>query len=108
MKIKLMNFLSNMRIGIRLALGFAVVLGLSIVITIIGILNLNSVADSAEQMLDEPIKKERLASDWSRNINVVVNRTSAIAKSTDTALAPFFAQPAEMTTKSPAEVVKKL
>jgi methyl-accepting chemotaxis protein len=103
-----MNFVTNMRIGSRLALGFAIVLGLSIVITVIGILNLNAVADAAERMLDQPIKKERLASDWSRNINVAVTRTSAIAKSTDMTLVPFFAQHAEMTTKSTAEVVKKL
>ena len=103
-----MSFLTNLRIGSRLALGFAIVLGLSIVITVIGIFNLNAVADAAEQMLDEPIKKERLASDWSRNINVAVTRTSAIAKSTDMTLVPFFAQHAEMTTKSTAEVVKKL
>jgi methyl-accepting chemotaxis protein len=103
-----MNFLVNMRIGSRLALGFAIVLVLSIVITIIGILNLNAVAEAAEEMLDQPIKKERLASDWSRNINVAVTRTSAIAKSSDTALVPFFARDAEMTTKSTAEVVKKL
>ncbi len=103
-----MNFISNMRIGSRLALGFAIVLGLSVVITVIGIFNLNAVADAAEQMLDQPIKKERLASDWSRNINSAVTRTSAIAKSTDMALVPFFAQHSEMTTKNTAEIVKKL
>jgi methyl-accepting chemotaxis protein len=103
-----MKFLSNMRIGSRLAFGFAIVLSLSIIITIIGIVNLNRVADAAEQMLDEPIKKERLASDWSRNIAIAVTRTSAIAKSTDAALAPFFAKDAEATTKSTAEILKKL
>ena len=65
-------------------------------------------ADAAEKMLDEPIKKERLASDWSSNISVAVVRTSAIAKSTDTSLAQFFAKGAEETTKSSAEIVKKL
>jgi len=59
-------------------------------------------------MLDEPIKKERLASDWSRNINVAVTRTSAIAKSTDTTMVPFFAKHSEQTTKNTAEVLKKL
>jgi methyl-accepting chemotaxis protein len=103
-----MNFVSNMRIGSRLALGFAIVLGLSIVIAIIGIFNLNAVADAAEQMLDQPIKKERLASDWSRNIDVAVNRTSAIAKSTDAALVSFFAKKAEETTRSSSEILKRL
>jgi len=103
-----MNFLSNLRIGSRLALGFAAVLALAIVITAVGITNLNAVADAAEVMMDQPVRKERLASDWRRNIDIAVTRTSAIAKSTDTTLAPFFAKNAEETTKSTAEIVKQL
>ncbi|SNT35808.1 methyl-accepting chemotaxis sensory transducer [Noviherbaspirillum humi] len=103
-----MTILTKMKIGNRLALGFAIVLGLSILTTLIGILKLNAVADAAERMLDEPIKKERLASDWSRNIDVAVNRTTAIAKSSDASLASFFARKAEETTKSTSEIVKKI
>jgi methyl-accepting chemotaxis protein len=103
-----MTFLSNMRIGSRLALGFALVLSLAVITTLIGIVNLNGVAREAEKMLDEPIKKERLASDWSSNISVAVARTSAIAKSTDASLAPFFAKAAEETTRSSSEIVRKL
>jgi len=51
-----MNFLANIKIGQRLALGFAVVLVLSIITTAIGIVKLNAVADAAERMLDEPVK----------------------------------------------------
>jgi methyl-accepting chemotaxis protein len=51
-----MNFLANIKIGQRLALGFAVVLVLSIITTAIGIVKLNAVADAAEGMLDEPVK----------------------------------------------------
>ena len=87
-----MNLLSNMKIGQRLALGFAIVLSLSIVITVIGILKLNAVADAAEQMLDHPVKKERMISDWAGNIAVAVIRTSAIIKSSDTSLTDFFAK----------------
>jgi len=87
-----MNLLSNMKIGQRLALGFAVVLSLSIVITIIGILKLNAVAAAAEQMLDQPVKKERMISDWAGNIAVAVIRTSAIIKSSDASLTEFFAK----------------
>jgi len=87
-----MNLLSNMKIGQRLALGFAIVLSLSIVITVIGILKLNAVADAAEQMLDQPVKKERMISDWAGNIAVAVIRTSAIIKSSDTSLTDFFAK----------------
>jgi methyl-accepting chemotaxis protein len=87
-----MNFLSNMKIGQRLAFGFAVVLALSILITAISILKLNAVADAAEQMLDQPVKKERMISDWANNIAIAVIRTSAIIKSSDTSLTEFFAK----------------
>ena len=87
-----MNLLSNMKIGQRLALGFTVVLALSIVITLISIFKLGAVATAAEQMLDEPIKKERLINDWSHNIAIAVIRTSAIIKSSDTSLTEFFAK----------------
>jgi methyl-accepting chemotaxis protein len=97
-----MNLLSNMKIGQRLALGFAVILILSIVITVIGILKLNAVADAAGRMLDEPVKKERLISDWSNNIALAVIRTSAIIKSSDTSLSQFFAQSTEETNKKAA------
>ncbi|MGZ5201402.1 MAG: methyl-accepting chemotaxis protein [Telluria sp.] len=103
-----MKFLPNMKIGQRLALGFAIVLGLSIVTTVIGVVKLNAVANAAEQMLDQPIKKERLASDWSRNIDIAVIRTSAIAKSSDVALVQFFADNAKQTTSATAAVVKEL
>jgi methyl-accepting chemotaxis protein len=102
-----MNRLSNMKIGQRLALGFAVVLVLSIVITVIGILKLNAVADAAEQMLDQPIKKERVISDWSNNIALAVIRTSAIIKSSDTSLTQFFAPSTEETNKKAAAYMKE-
>jgi methyl-accepting chemotaxis protein len=87
-----MNLISNMKIGQRLALGFAVVLALSILITLTSIAKLNAVAGAAEQMLDQPVKKERLIADWSSNIAVAVIRTSAILKSSDASLTEFFAK----------------
>lgn len=103
-----MRFLYNIRVGSRLALGFAVILLLSIITTAIGILNLNRVAGAAEQMLAEPIKKERLASDWSRYVAIAVTRTSAIAKSSDASLGPFFAKGASETAQKSAEIVSQL
>jgi methyl-accepting chemotaxis protein len=103
-----MNFLANIKIGQRLALGFAIVLGLSILTTVIGIMKLNEVADAAEQMLGEPLKKEQLISDWSRNIDVAVNRTSAIAKSSDSSLVEFFKAKGAETSKSSSDIIKQL
>ena len=104
----MMKFLSDLRIGQRLALGFAIVLALSIFTTTLSLIQLNALADAAQAMLDEPIKKERLASDWSKNTNVSVTRTSAIIKSSDTALVQFFAKGTEETNRSTSEYVKQL
>jgi len=103
-----MNLFSSMKIGQRLALGFAVVLFLSIITTVIGILKLNEVADAAEQMLDEPIKKERMISDWSGNIAIAVLRTSAIIKSSDATLGQFFAANIEETNKKAQFYIKEV
>jgi len=101
-----MHFLANIKIGRRLALGFAVVLVLSIITTAIGIVKLNAVADAAERMLDEPVKKERLISAWSANISVAVIRTSAIIKSSDASLIQFFARNTEETNKKAQQYLK--
>jgi methyl-accepting chemotaxis protein len=103
-----MHFLSNMKIGQRLALGFAVVLALSILIMAISILKLNAVAEAAERMLDQPVKKERMISDWAGNIAVAVIRTSAIIKSSDTSLTEFFAKNTEETNAKASMYLKEV
>jgi methyl-accepting chemotaxis protein len=103
-----MNFLSNLKIGQRLALGFAIVLGLSILTTVIGIIKLDAVAEAAAKMLDEPVRKDRLISDWSSNIAMAVQRTTAIIKSSDSSLAQVFAANAEETDKKAAFYLKEV
>jgi methyl-accepting chemotaxis protein len=103
-----MNFLSNIKIGQRLALGFAIVLGLSILITVLGIVKLNAVADAAQQMLDEPIRKDRLISGWSSNIALAVQRTTAIIKSSDPSLVQVFAANAAETDKNAAAYLQEI
>jgi methyl-accepting chemotaxis protein len=103
-----MNLLKNMKVGNRLALGFAIVLVFSILSTLFGMIQLNTLAREAEEMLAQPIQKERYAADWNRNIAVAVIRTSAIAKSSDASLIPFFAANAALTTKTTADILKML
>lgn len=103
-----MSIFANMKIGKRLGIGFATVLALAIVITGISIWQLNAVANATRAMMHEPIKKERLASDWSRNIYVAVVRTTAVAKSGDASLAPFFATAAAESSKSSTELMKQI
>lgn len=101
-----MKLLIDSRIGTRLALGFAVILGLSILSTVIGIWQLHMVSKATREMMEKPLVKERMAADWYRNTFGAIRRTTAIAKSSDDSLAKFFAKDIEMTTKSSSEIQK--
>lgn len=100
--------LTKLNIGARLGLGFAVVLAFAVVITVIGIWQLHSVGKATQQMMQEPLTKERLISDWNSNVSVAVARTTAIAKSSDASLVQFLAADAAATTKSTANVLKQI
>ena len=103
-----MKLFSSMKIGTRLALGFAVVLAFAVLITGIGVWQLNALSNATREMMQEPLSKERYISDWSRNINVAVIRTTAVAKSTDPSLVPFFAANAAEITKSTTSLLKQI
>ena len=103
-----MKLFSSMKIGTRLALGFAVVLAFAVLITGIGVWQLNALSNATREMMQEPLSKERYISDWSRNINVAVIRTTAVAKSTDPTLVPFFAANAAEITKSTTSLLKQI
>jgi len=103
-----MNFLANLKIGQRLALGFAIVLVLSILTTVIGIVKLDAVAGAAESMLDGPIKKDRLISAWNDNIAMAVLRTTAIIKSSDSSLVQVLAANAAETDQKAAVYLKEI
>jgi methyl-accepting chemotaxis protein len=103
-----MNQLRNMKIGKRLALGFSILLLLSIVITGIGVLKLKVVANATREMMEVPVAKERLISDWSKNITVAVVRTIAVSKSSDATLATFFKSDAADSAKSSSDLIKKI
>ena len=100
--------LTKLNIGARLGLGFAVVLMFAVVITAIGMWQLRSVGQATQQMMQEPLTKERLISDWYSNVSVAVARTTAIAKSSDASLVPFLAADAAATAKGTADVLKKI
>ena len=101
-----MNLFSNFRIGTRLAAGFALLILLSVVSTAIGIWQLHAVAETAREMMEKPLAKERMAADWYRNTFGAIRRTSAIAKSSDPSLATFFTDDIAATSKSSSELQK--
>src|SRR5476649_139490 len=91
--------MKNLTIGTRLAGGFGLVLLLMLLMTVIGISHMQKVAEATRDMMQQPLAKERMISDWYRLIHTSVRRTSAIAKSNDPSLGPFFAEDTAASTK---------
>ncbi len=96
----------NLSVAKRLGLAFALLLALSAVTIVVGIYRLHVVAQETASMVANPVKTERVISDWSRNIHAGVRRTSAIAKSSDPSLSDFFAQDQAESSKNSNEYQK--
>ena len=94
----------HLSIGKRLAAGFALVLLLATCAISLASWRLATTASATRQMMDELLHKERLISDWSRNINAGVHRTMAIAKSSDASLVELFKEDQAQSTKPSAEL----
>ncbi|MFL6674864.1 MAG: methyl-accepting chemotaxis protein, partial [Massilia sp.] len=103
-----MGFFGNVSIGKRLAFGFALILAMAVMIAAAGMWRLNHVASATEQMMAEPLTKERLISEWYMNIHSAVRRTAAIVKSTDPALGPYFKEDATASAKASSDLVKQI
>jgi methyl-accepting chemotaxis protein len=100
-----MNFLSHMRIGTRLAVGFAVVLLLAILATSVALVNARANAAATKQMMEKPLAKERIVSDWYVLIYSAIARTALIARSTDETLSDTFADVIAASTKRGGELL---
>ncbi|PLC49699.1 hypothetical protein CR159_12350 [Pollutimonas subterranea] len=103
-----MNMFTNMRIGNRLGLGFAVIVVLTIVITSIGVWRLYTISQTTRYLMTVPLAKERMISDWYRHLTNGINRSMAIAKSTDPELGPFFAEQTKAATQASTELQNKI
>ena len=84
--------LKNLRIGSRLAVGFAAILVLSLAGTASALYTARASADSTRQMMELPLAKERLISDWYVMTYSAIARTSLIARSSDATLSTTFAK----------------
>jgi len=100
--------MNNLTIGKRLGLGFALVLSLSLLTVAIVLWQMGSSAAATHEMMEEPIAKERMLSDWYANLSSGVRRTSAIAKSTDATLITYFADDAKQSTEASTAYQKKI
>jgi len=100
--------MKNLNIGVRLALGFGLVLAFTTVMTIVGLFQMHSVADATHALMKNPLAKERLVSDWYRLIHTSVRRTSAISKSADPSLGAFFADDTANSTREVNDLQKQV
>jgi len=87
----MMKMLNNLRISSRLTLCFSIVLLLAIVSTSLALINGNRNAEATRLMMENPLAKERLISDWYVLTYSAIVRTTMIARSTDEKLATTFA-----------------
>jgi methyl-accepting chemotaxis protein len=102
------HFFLNMRLGARLALGFGLILVLSIVATSSALLTARAGAQATEQMMQVPLAKERLVSDWYVLTYSAIARTSLIARSSDNELSTLFAKPIADSVTAASAVVKQV
>jgi len=103
-----MGFLANMNIAKRLGLGFALVLGLTLVIATAAVWRLNAIADATRAMMAVPLAKERMLTEWHMQTFAAVRRTAAIVKSTDPSLVEFFKADGVKTATRSTELVKQI
>jgi methyl-accepting chemotaxis protein len=100
--------MTQLTIAQRLTIGFGLVLGLLAAITVTALLHLNSSATNMQSMMEVPLTKERLVSDWYANVNAGVRRTGAIARSADPSLVEFFADDVKAASKTSGTLQKQI
>ncbi|UOD30818.1 MCP four helix bundle domain-containing protein [Massilia violaceinigra] len=98
----------NVRIGSRLAIGFAIVLVLSILSTGYAMLAARDNASATERMMANPLAKERMMSDWYVMTYSAIVRTSLIARSSDETLSTTFAAAIADSVKRNTEIMKQI
>ncbi len=101
-----MGFFSHLAIGKRLAVGFALILALTVVIAGAGIWRLQQVAVETRAMMSQSLAKERMIVDWYTNVFGAVRRTAAIVRSSDTTLGAFFKADTTLTTTEGTRLIK--
>ena len=98
----------KLSIGTRLALGFGLLLFLALLNSALSIWQLQASSEGAQAIIEKPLAKERLISDWYRFIHTAVRRTTAIAKSSDPSLATYFAAEQKESAESTTAIQKQV
>ncbi|HEY9223769.1 MAG TPA: HAMP domain-containing protein, partial [Variovorax sp.] len=103
-----MKSLRNLRIGTRLALGFAIVLGLTVVAAAFSLVGAVRNAEATRLMMQSPLAKERLIADWYVLTYSAIARTAMISRTTDETLPVVFKQVIADSVTKGSETIKKV
>ncbi len=96
-------FLNNLSIARRLALVLGLMLALSLLSSLFAGLTLRRLSAEVTLMVRDNVKVERAAADWLMQVSSAVQRSAAIARSSDPSLVDYFAAvTTEATQKSTA------
>ncbi|SLM61560.1 MULTISPECIES: methyl-accepting chemotaxis protein [Dickeya] len=83
--------MKNYKIGTRLSVGFGILIAFSLIMLASGIYQLRQISQNAEQIMQIPLRKERLVADWATTLAAGIQRATATARSSDASLAQVFA-----------------
>ncbi|KGH28529.1 methyl-accepting chemotaxis protein [Comamonas testosteroni] len=100
--------MNNLKIGTRLGGGFAILLLIMLITGVFSLISMNHVVQGTTDITEQSLAKERMISDWSRNLRSGVLRTTAIAKSSDSSLPAFFAEDAATSSRESASLLKAI
>jgi methyl-accepting chemotaxis protein len=103
-----MNFLSNLKIGARLGLAFAVVLVITSAMSAIGIWQVASLNDTSKQIATVELQRSMLSQRWASQIKINWVRASSALKTNDAAYIESLQKDMSATSKSISEDQKKL
>ncbi|MGB7480349.1 MAG: methyl-accepting chemotaxis protein, partial [Burkholderiaceae bacterium] len=100
--------ITNLKIGLRLAIAFAAVLFLTAILAAVSVWRLQEVGQSTDYMVKQMLVKERLSIDWLRSVSLNEVRTAAVTKSTGYGAQKFFEDQIEAENKRVTELEGKL
>ncbi len=103
-----MRIFANLNIAKRLAAGFALVLGLTLVIAAAAIRRMHAIADATHALMTVPLAKERMIADWHTQTFGAIRRTAAVVKSSDPGLVDFFKADSVKTAARGKELINQI
>ncbi|MFJ5447154.1 methyl-accepting chemotaxis protein [Methylobacillus methanolivorans] len=99
---------ADLNIGVRLGIGFSVILVLMAIMATVGLTRISAVGATAQKMAEEDLVKERLARQWLANVKENGVRTLALLKVSDPATIDRWRKNIAITNNANDDLIKQL